>query len=237
MESELIYVEQGTDLWHESRIGRFTSSEIHRLMTDVSRPMTDQELSDPGKTKNKTTVVDLSLLSDGAMTYVYEKVAEHFTGLSAKEEVDSDATRWGKEWEPEARKMYERVFKVEVQQVGNIILNKRGSGSPDGLIAADGGVEFKCPYIRSNHVRNLLISNAEHLKEEHPDWYWQIQDLMFITKRKWWDWISFHPFFEGAKKMHKVRIFRNEKDIYNISVKRESAANMTEDLIEFINRQ
>lgn len=228
---------QGTDDWHLSRIGRFTSSEIHRLMKDVSREMTDQELSDPGKTKNKTTVVDLSLLSDGAMTYVYEKVAEDLTGLPAKAEVDSDATRWGKEWEPEARKMYERVFKVQVQEVGNIIIDKRTSGSPDGLIGDDGGVEYKCPYIMSNHVKNLLIPNADDLKKEHPEWYWQIQDLLFITKRKWWDWVSFHPYFEGAKKMHRVRIYPNVMDIENIAIKRAAAAQETENTLTYINNQ
>lgn len=234
MESELI---QGTDLWLQSRCKRFTSSEKWRLMTDVTRPMTDEELADPGKTKNKTTVTDLSLLSEGAMTYVYEKIAEELTGLPAKPDMRSDATDWGNEWESEARKMYERVFRVKIQEVGNIILSKRVSGSPDGLIGDDGGTEFKCPYIMSNHVENLLISNAMALKGIHPKWYWQIQDLLHITKRRWWDWVSFHPYFEGAKKMHVVRIYPNVMDIENIAIKEEAASQMVDDLLEFINRQ
>lgn len=234
MESDLI---QGSAEWHESRCKRFTSSEIWRLMTDVTRQMTDQELTDPGRSKNKTTITDLSLLSEGAITYVYEKVAEELTGLPAKPDMRSDATDWGNEWEGEARKMYERVFKVKIEQVGNIIIGKRTSGSPDGLIGDDGGIEIKCPYIMSNHVENLLISNAIALKEAHKEWYWQIQDLLYITNRKWWDWLSFHPYFEGAKKMHVVRVYRNALDIENIIIKRAAASQMVDDLLEFINRQ
>ena len=206
-------------------------------MTDVTRPMTDTELADPGKSKNKTTVTDLSLLSDGAMTYIYEKIAEELTGLPAKNDMRSDATDWGNEWEGEARKMYERVFKVKIEQVGNIVLSPRISGSPDGLIGDAGGIEIKCPYIMSNHVQNLLISNAIDLKEIHPKWYWQIQDLLYITNRKWWDWLSFHPYFEGAKKMHVVRIYRNPLDIENITIKNAAAEQMVDDLLQLINRQ
>lgn len=234
MESELI---QGSDQWLQSRVKRFTSSEKYRLMTDVTRPMTDAELADPGRTKGKTTVVDLELLSDGAMTYVYEKVAEELTGMPAKAEVNSAATEWGTEWEPEARKMYERALRVNVMQVGNIIFSERFSGSPDGLIGNVGGVEFKCPYIMSNHVENLLISNAIDLKAAHKEWYWQIQDLLYGTNRLWWDWVSFHPYFEGAKKLHKVRIFRNDEDIYNISVKNASASQMVDNILTLINNQ
>jgi len=204
-------------------------------MEDVSRPLDDYERLDPGRHPNQRSIIDLSLLSDGAMTYVYEKVAEELTGLPAKQEITSAATDWGNSWEGEARMMYERVFKCKIEQVGNLTFGKRWSGSPDGLILIDGGIEIKCPYSSAGHVRNMLITNAEDLKAAHKEWYWQIQDLLAGTGRKWWDWLSFHPYFEAEKKMHIVRIYPNEADIRNIKIKTTAASDKVDELLNFIN--
>jgi len=66
MDSRLIIeAEQRSPEWYAARLGVFTSSEIYRLMT---------------KPKLKGEV-----LSDGAKTYILEKVAESLTGI--REEV------------------------------------------------------------------------------------------------------------------------------------------------------
>src|SRR5688500_3922084 len=58
------WIEQGTDEWNKVRIGRFTSSEMWRLLT----PPKTKESKDAGK------------LSETALSYINVKVAETITG-------------------------------------------------------------------------------------------------------------------------------------------------------------
>ena len=60
----LKHVPQGTDEWDEVRRGRFTSSEMYKLLT-------------PPKTK---AAQEAGKLSETALTYINVKVAEVITG-------------------------------------------------------------------------------------------------------------------------------------------------------------
>lgn len=196
---------QRQDEWAANRLGRFTASQFYRLMTEP-RSKADKE---DGK------------LSQGAMTYVFECVAEHLTGKPAKEEFDSKATDWGNEHEPLAKSIYEAVFDRRVDYSGFINYTERVGGSPDGLVGDDGGVEFKCPFTITSHLTHMLLTSPADLKAEKPDYYWQCLGCMVITNRKWWDFVSYQPNFPARNQLKRLTITRTsvKEDINTLTDK------------------
>lgn len=180
--------------WAADRLGKFTASQFYRLMTEP-RSKADKEA---GK------------LSQGAITYVMECVAEHLTGKAAKEEFDSKATAWGSEHEPLAKSIYEAVFDCKVDYSGFIEYTERVGGSPDGLVGGDGGVEFKCPFTIASHLTHLMLTDAASLKAEKPEYYWQCLGCMLITNRKWWDFVSYQPLFPAKHQLKRLHIARKD---------------------------
>ncbi len=79
-------------------------------------------------------------------------------------------------------------------------------GSPDGLIGDDGGWESKSPWNSANHLTTWL----QGMPEEHIP---QVQGLMWITGREWWDFQSFDPRLPDPLKVYIQRVPRDEKYI------------------------
>jgi hypothetical protein len=133
-EKELAQVsEQGSQLWHDIRVGRFTSSENHRLIKSGYREMTDPELKARPKTgvgSKSKFIEDLSIIAEDTLTYIYEKVAETLTG-EPKENVFSHATSWGDTWEPWAAEYYAKIKGVELEVIGFIPFGDHAGGSID----------------------------------------------------------------------------------------------------------
>lgn len=124
-------VEQGSDEWHEARIGIPTASNFSRIITAEGKK------------------------SSQANDYINELVAEWLTG-----EKDRFSTKWterGNELEPEARFFYSLGADKDVEEIGMAYLDERKltSCSPDGLVEEDGTVEIKCPAPKT-HVAYLL---------------------------------------------------------------------------------
>lgn len=80
--------------------------------------------------------------------------------------------------------------------------------SPDGLINDDGGTESKCPFNEAIHVRTWL----EGMPEEHMA---QVQGCMFVTGRKWWDFLSFDSRQDEECQLYIETIYRDEEYIAN----------------------
>src|SRR5262245_30220138 len=76
--------------------------------------------------------------------------------------------------------------------------------SPDGLIGADGLVEFKCPNT-STHVDFILGAKV-------PERYvQQVQWQMACTGRQWADYVSFDPRLPEHLRLWTQRIPRDDK--------------------------
>ena len=58
--------------------------------------------------------------------------------------------------------------------------------SPDGLIYDDGLIEIKCPNT-ATHIETLKSKKLPY------QYYWQVMGQMWITGRKWCDFVSFDP--------------------------------------------
>lgn len=89
--------------------------------------------------------------------------------------------------EPEARRYYEMETGQDVQQVGFCMTDDERFGcSPDGLVGEDGGLELKCP---------LLKTQAAYLMDGGlpAEYRAQVHGCLIITGRAWWDFLSYAP--------------------------------------------
>ena len=183
------------EAWLKERWGKFTASEIHRLMTN-------------GKAKDS--------LSVGAMTYIREKVAEQLSEFSSND-FSSAAMDWGREHELEAIQAFESLTEIRVDQTGEnqqFILSECGNwgGTPDG-ITFESGVEVKCPESKT-HLLYLSIVDAETLKAEEAKYHWQIQACMALTGKGHWHFVSYDPrFYAEHLRLHHCVIERVEEDV------------------------
>lgn len=192
---------QRTPEWIRERMGRFSCSQLWRLMTEP-------------KSKSEE-------LSKGAITYIMECAAEKLTGLPAKDEFNSRYTDWGVENEPIAKGIYESVFETKVSNTGYIAHGENFGGSPDGLIDADGGIEIKCPYTITQHLYNRMLVD---LRSE-PEYWFQVVGYLLITKREWFDFVSYHPSFPAKHQLKRIRIAAKDIDFKPIENKLKIATN------------
>lgn len=190
--------------WFKARQGNFTGSEVWKLMTEP-------------REKYKKESGQLSVTAE---TYVLEKVWEKLSGQT-KGGIDNFATEWGNEHEPKAKKWYTKLTGNEVIEsplVYSPVINGL-TGTPDGLIGEDGMIEIKCPFNGANHLKHCFITNDEYFKSEHNDYYYQIQCYLFLTSRKWCDFVSFDPRIDCDLGMFIYRVNAN-KEVHEEMIKK-----------------
>lgn len=121
-----------------------------------------------------------------AEKYLFKLAGERVCG-KAEETYQNAAMVRGLETEAEARAMYQIIKDAEVKDVGFCLHDDVLAGcSPDGLIGEDGGLEIKCPGITA-HVQYLIDGVLP------TEYYQQVQGSLFVTGRKWWDFMSYYP--------------------------------------------
>ena len=95
---------------------------------------------------------------------------------------------WGTEHEVNAKHAYTLENGVEILDVGFVLPDHTDAygGSPDGLVGDDGGIEVKCPApetLIGYHAAGVLPVQYKP----------QVQGLLLITGRSWWDFYAWHP--------------------------------------------
>ena len=158
------------DQWGLERLGKFTSSEIFRLLTDPK----SKEAKERGE------------LSSGAKTYVYETIAEILTG-TVRQVSNLPMLEWGNLYEPDAVSLLAKTF-PKLEYFGNenkkfFLLRRFSGGSPDAVEFESRTVfEVKCPENPAVHVEYLLL-NELSLKETCKDYWAQLQmNMMCLAK-------------------------------------------------------
>lgn len=161
---KIIECKQGSPEWWEARCGIPSASNFHRIITPKTwRP------------------------SAQADDYINELIADRLMG-GVPEEAEAFTTRamqHGIETEAEARAWYAMEAAGKVRQVGLCIADDGHSAcSPDALVGDDGGLELKCPLLKT-HVGYLRagILPAEYTAQVHGS--------LIVTGRKWWDFCSY----------------------------------------------
>jgi len=207
--------EEIREAWLQQRLGKFTASEFHRLLTY------------PNKAE----------LPAGAMTYITEKAAERLTQCLQDNHFISPAMQWGLDYELEAIHTFQQQTGLTVTQTGSnqalLTLGDHIGGTPDGLIADDSGIEIKCP-CSTTHFKYLGLESSSELKAAFPKYYWQVQGLLHITGRSNWYFVSYDPRYTCTQKqLHIIHIQPNGEDIAFLSSRLNQAVQV---LNEYVTR-
>jgi len=186
-----------SDEWHQTRLGKFTSSEIDRL------------------------------IGSGFIRYVREKVGEEITGKSAKSEIDTDATRWGGFYEAEALTKFGQKMGIDFLVTQQLVCDhdSRFGCTPDGLIVVRQSpdeteyevetVEVKCPPTFANYIGLYECETPADLKKENSMYYWQCLDQMDNCESLIGNFVAYHPDF----KMGNLRVIRIEANSPSVDKK------------------
>jgi hypothetical protein len=199
------HLSQGTDQWAEIRLGRFTSSEIWKLIVEP-------------KEKAKQ---EAGLLSETAMTYVQDKVAEVMTG-QAKSQGYAFPLVYGKETEPLAIEEFIKRTGFKYEAVGFYEFTDHAGGSPDGLINDSDILEVKCPVDSSKMIDYLLLTDQYDLKRMFREYYWQMQGNMLFSKTENGHFVAYDPRMVNDKhRIVHIEVKADKKDqdilIYKIA--------------------
>jgi predicted phage-related endonuclease len=160
---------QRSDEWHELRAGRFTGSEVHKLMG----------VKGMGQTGD---------------TYAFEKACDIVFGRNLEEKFVSYDMARGVELEPVAFEKFQELSFNEVNECGFFCYGDNFGASPDGIISDNGVLEIKCPkplklfgLIAGNQIDNeyiyqmqseMLVTNSDYcaffnysIYNGHPMWH------------------------------------------------------------------
>lgn len=203
--------EQRSDLWGAERLGRFTASEIWKLMKD-------------GRKSGE--------MSETAKTYIMDKVAEELTG--ERPEINTWSISWGIENEPLAKKWFKKLTGFTLEDTGFHAYGDHAGGSPDGLVNDDAILEIKCPAVSTNHVKHLLINSPEYFKANFPEYYYQMQACMLFTGRNRGYFVSFDPRVDSEFGFYLIEIPYNAGDGSEILLRIESAANYKNQILNTV---
>lgn len=182
----IIECDQGSPEWYQARLGRVTSSRVADMMARTKTGW--------GYERAK---------------YEADLICERQTN-EVKHGFKSAAMQWGTNTQPQAEKAYAFRTDNELERVGFIIHDELMFGaSPDALVNKDGLAEFKCPETHT-HIETLLSQTI-------PGKYLlQIQWQLYMTERRWCDYVSFDPRMQPSKRLFIRRVHRNESQIQDL---------------------
>jgi len=144
-------MEQRTAEWHNARLGKFTASEIHKLM-------------------------GVKGLGETGKNYAFEKAIEQLYGLIDENFVSFDMQR-GIDLEPLAFNKFSNLKDLEFIQVvpaGFLNLTDYSGASPDGIVGYNDVLEIKCP---KSSTFFKLVADGEIDKK----YFYQMQHQMMCT--------------------------------------------------------
>lgn len=201
---------QGTPEWFTARAGVITASKFADAVSTLRNGDFTQASKD----------------------YAYKIAIERIYGETTEDTYVTWEMRRGTELEPLARIAYEAKTGNLAEESGIVLTDDRVFGySTDGFVDEDGLIEIKCP----NSARKLVemwetgdISEYEH----------QIQGGMWITGRKWCDFIMYAPQLEPVgKQLFIKRIERNDEFIESMESKLMDFARRVEAHIENLKKK
>ena len=144
---------QRSDEWHKQRKGKFTASEIYKLM-------------------------GIKALGETGKGYAFDKAIEELYGETEETFVSYDMQR-GIELEPLAFAKFQELEDPEFLQVetcGFFNFGEDAGASPDGLVGEDAILEIKCP--KPSTFFKLVATNE--IKDQY---LYQMQLQMMATNR------------------------------------------------------
>lgn len=171
------------------RIGRFTSSEIHNLMSNGRAAGT---------------------LGKPALTYIEEKQMEKELLRSLKNEATSRELSWGKYLENRVFDLLGLEYSLMSQETKTHDTIENWSGSADGLKFDEKRtvVDIKCPFTLKSYCNMVKWDTAELLKENKPEYYWQLVSNAILNNCAFAELIVYVPY------EHELNSIRLNVDFY-----------------------
>lgn len=177
-------VEQRSEAWKACRIGRLTGSRAKDAFATVQK----------GEAAARR---DLR----------FALAIERLTGLSQESDYVNADMAWGNEHEADAVAAYEAATGSIVTSVGFCEHETLRAGtSPDGFVGDDGAISVKCPRS-ANHVRYMRAGKepAEHAHQNTHE--------LWLTGRRWIDFVSFDPRMPEGLQLWILRVTRTPEQI------------------------
>lgn len=175
---------QGSD-WKNSRLGFVTASRFADVLTEP-RAKSAKEAGE---------------LSQTALAYLHQLIGDHLSGFPAPE-LDTFATRWGREHEAEAREAFSWRVGINVTECGFFAHPTESwiGGTPDGLVGDDATLEIKCPFTRAAHI---AVLRSGQIPDEYVS---QVHGEMWVTGRPRAYFVSYHPDFQAPHNLAIVEV-------------------------------
>lgn len=168
--------------WKAARLGKFTSSQIWRLMGERG-------------------------LGDTGLKYIRERVGEELTGRSADEEIDTPSTRWGHFHEREAIQQFGEQNHLIYLVTQRLVAYERFGSTPDALwVVGEQGpdgyqvrtLEVKCFPSYNHHLECVLCDSPSELKRADKAIYYQVLDQMLMCGALKGFLCNYHPHFKAG---------------------------------------
>jgi putative phage-type endonuclease len=201
---------QRTDSWYKEREGRFTASQISRLLGKETLARTKQSID----------------------TYAFEKAIETIYGREEETYVSEDM-QIGINQEPLAFALFKDLKGYEflnVEEVGFYKFGEHAGASPDGLVSDNSNLEIKCP--RRNKFFKIV---ANGIDEVDASYIAQMQMQMLCTETEKSYFLNYY-LENSIQYWHEIIIERDEPTIDLIKERIEMATEIKLEYIEKINK-
>jgi len=197
---------QRSNDWFEARKGRFTASNIHKLL-------------------------GVRGLGQTGESYIFEKATEEVFGLDEEDNFTSYDMQRGVELEPLAFRKFKEIKELDfhdVKETTFFTYGKHAGASPDGLVNDNAILEIKCP--RPMKFFNLVAKGIDAIDKEYIA---QMQMQMLCTnseKAYFFNYIIFN----GVEMWHEIEVNRDEKMIDLIKERIEESIKIKNEFIEYL---
>lgn len=200
--------QQRTENWYKDREGRFTASQISRLLGKEGLARTKQAID----------------------SYAFEKAVETLYGREEDTYVSEDMRR-GIILEPMAFDLFKKIKYhdfLDVTECGFYKYGEHAGASPDGRISNNSNLEIKCP--RRDKFYKIVANGIDEVDSNYIS---QMQMQMLATNTEKSYFLNYY-IDKGIEFWHELIIERDEATINLIKKRIEVATEIKLDYIEKI---
>ena len=199
-------MEQRSKEWYSERLGKFTASEISKLLG----------------------VKGLGLTGE---SYCFEKACEIVFGVDEEESFVSMDMQRGINLEPLAFNKFSELKQLEFIETKNAYffpLGDYAGASPDGIVGNDAVLEIKCP--RSTKFFKLVAKGEIAIDSEYYD---QMQ-MQMLCSNSTHAYFFNYIIFKGVEMWHEIEVKRDEKRIELIKERLEQAVRVRDEFVQYL---
>jgi hypothetical protein len=194
---KMIVCQPGSAEWLQARSGAITASRFADAISVLTRASGTKKIGDPTAAAEK---------------YAGDLAIERISGKPYGEPVKAWTLDRGHEMEARARIAYETRHGLIAEEGGVVKTDDDWFGySTDGAVGADGLIEIKSP-IDSQKIMAMFKTG------DVDEYIHQMQGGMWITGRKWCDFIMYVPDLESVGNDLYVKRIHRDDDFINAMV-------------------